>query len=174
MHGADFANSVQLVLEYFSKYGLLFVFFIMFLEYLNFPGLGAAVIMPALGIIVSKSNLNFFIALAISVLAGVLASFILYGISYKFGEPIVEWLYAKYPKTRKSIDKTSKYIEDYGDKGVLISRLIPVARTLIPFVAGTFRMNIVSFTIYSTIGITIWNVIFIYIGYAFGPYILNY
>lgn len=165
-------NNVQMVLEYFARYGLIFVFVIMFLEYLNFPGLGAAIIMPAIGMAVAKAHINFLFALAISIIAGELASYILYGISYWFGKPILTWIYKKYPKSRKSIDKVCRYIESYGDKGVLIIRLVPAVRTLIPFVAGMFRMNIIKFSIYSIIGITIWNSVLMYAGYAFGYYFI--
>lgn len=165
-------NEVQMVVDYFTRYGLIFLFIIIFLEYLNFPGLGAAVIMPTIGVLVSKSGMNFFVALALSVIAGALASYFLYAISYWFGQPILTKVYNRFPKSRKSIDKVCGYIDSYGSKGVLLCRMIPVARTLIPFVAGMFRMNIFTFTIYSTIGITIWNAIFIYAGYAFG-YLFN-
>lgn len=161
-------DKIQIVIEYFSTYGLIFLFVVIFLEYLNFPGLGAAIIMPALGIAIAKAGINFFVALGISILAGALASYILFALSYWFGGPILTKVYNKFPKSRKSIDKVCFYVENYGDKGVLITRLIPVGRTLIPFVAGMFRMNIIKFSIYSTIGIAIWNGVFIYAGYAFG------
>ncbi|MTL87285.1 DedA family protein, partial [Turicibacter sanguinis] len=32
----------------------------------------------------------------------------------------------------------------------------------------TLRMNFVSFSLYSMAGIAIWNIVFIYAGYAFG------
>lgn len=161
-------GNIQIVIEYFARYGLIFVFLIIFLEYLNFPGLGAAIIMPAIGIAVAKAGINFFLALGISVVAGELASYVLFGISYWFGQPILTKIYNKFPKSRKSIDKVCLYMENYGDKGVLITRLIPAVRTLIPLVAGMFRMNIVKFSIYSIIGITIWNSALMYAGYAFG------
>lgn len=161
-------DKIQIIIEYFSTYGLIFLFVVIFLEYLNFPGLGAAIIMPALGIAIAKAGINFFVALGISILAGALASYILFALSYWFGGPILTKVYNKFPKSRKSIDKVCFYVENYGDKGVLITRLIPVGRTLIPFVAGMFRMNIIKFSIYSTIGIAIWNAVFIYTGYAFG------
>jgi membrane-associated protein len=161
-------DKIQIIIEYFSTYGLIFLFVVIFLEYLNFPGLGAAIIMPALGIAIAKAGINFFVALGISILAGALASYILFALSYWFGGPILTKVYNKFPKSRKSIDKVCLYVENYGDKGVLITRLIPVGRTLIPFVAGMFRMNIIKFSIYSTLGIAIWNGVFIYAGYAFG------
>ncbi len=161
-------DKIQIIIEYFARYGLIFLFVIIFLEYLNFPGLGAAIIMPALGIAIAKAGINFFVALGISTLAGALASYVLFALSYWFGGPILTKVYNKFPKSRKSIDKVCLYVENYGDKGVLITRLIPVGRTLIPFVAGMFRMNIIKFSIYSTLGIAIWNGVFIYAGYAFG------
>lgn len=165
-------DSIQMVIEYFARYGLIFVFIIIFLEYLNFPGLGAAIIMPAIGVAAEKAGISFFLALLISVIAGALASYILFGISYWFGKPILTKIYNRFPKSRKSIDKICLYIENYGDKGVLIIRLVPAVRTLIPFVAGMFRMNIIKFSIYSTIGIAIWNAAFIYAGYAFGYFFI--
>ena len=165
-------DSIQMVIEYFARYGLIFVFIIIFLEYLNFPGLGAAIIMPAIGVASAKAGISFFLALLISVIAGALASYILFGISYWFGKPILTKIYNRFPKSRKSIDKICLYIENYGDKGVLIIRLVPAVRTLIPVVAGMFRMNIIKFSIYSTIGIAIWNAAFIYAGYAFGYFFI--
>ncbi|MDV4152099.1 DedA family protein [Clostridium sp. AL.422] len=165
-------GNIQVIIEYFARYGLIFVFFIIFLEYLNFPGLGAAIIMPAIGMAVAKSGINFFIALGISIIAGELASYVLFGISYWFGQPILTKIYNKFPKSRKSIDKVCLYIENYGDKGVLIIRLIPAVRTLIPFVAGMFRMNIIKYSLYSIIGITIWNSALMYAGYAFGYFFI--
>jgi membrane-associated protein len=168
----DRMDSIQIVIEYLARYGLIFVFIIIFLEYLNFPGLGAAIIMPAIGIAAEKAGISFFLALIISVIAGALASYVLFGISYWFGQPILTKIYNRFPKSRNSIDKVCLYIENYGDKGVLFIRLVPAVRTLIPFVAGMFRMNIIKFSIYSTIGIAIWNAAFIYAGYAFGYFFI--
>lgn len=165
-------DSIQIVVEYFARYGLIFVFLIIFLEYLNFPGLGAAIIMPAIGMAVAKSGVNFFLALGISIVAGELASYVLYLIAYWFGQPILTKIYNKFHKSRKSIDKVCLYMENYGDKGVLITRLIPAVRTLIPVVAGMFRMNIIKFSVYSIIGIAIWNSVLMYAGYAFGYYFI--
>lgn len=42
-------NTVETVWHYFMMYGYYFLFLIVFLEYLNFPGLPAGIIMPAAG-----------------------------------------------------------------------------------------------------------------------------
>ena len=159
---------IQTVLNYFTEYGLIFLFVIVFLEYMNLPGLPAGIIMPAAGILIAGQDMNFITALIVSVLAGLLGSYVLYFIGYFLGKPVLDKFYQKYKKLRPSINKAISYTEKHGSKGVFIARLIPVARTLISLTVGTMRMNILSFTIYSILGITIWNSVFIYAGYAFG------
>ena len=156
------------MLQYIGKYGYIFLAVIVFLEYLNLPGLPAGIIMPAAGILVKSDGLNFIYTLIISVIAGLLGSFILYILGHYCGKPILSKLQNKFPKSKKAIDKIYKYIDKYGNIGIVVARVIPVARTLISLVAGTFNIGFIEFTLYSIIGITIWNFIFIYAGYAFG------
>lgn len=159
---------MQVVLDYFSEYGLIFLFVIVFLEYLNLPGLPAGIIMPAAGLLVAANDVSFLTALVLSVFAGLLGSYALYFVGYFLGHPILEWFYHRFDQMRPAIDRAVRYTEVHGDKGVFIARLIPVARTLVSLTVGTVRMNLLTFTIYSTFGILIWNFVFIYAGYAFG------
>lgn len=165
-------EDMQVVLEYFTQYGMGFLFIIVYLEYLNLPGLPAGIIMPAAGILVRTAGYNFLYALAVSVVAGLLGSYTLYLIGYKMGKPSIDKICNKYPRLTRSIDQARHYTETYGDKGIVISRMIPVARTLISLVAGVFRTNVLKFTVYSAVGITIWNFIFIVSGYIFMEVIL--
>ena len=93
--------------------------------------------------------------------------FILYILGHYCGKPILNKLQNKFPKLKKSIDKTFSYVNKYGAKASFISRLIPVARTLISLVNGIAKTNILKFILFSVFGITIWNFAFIYAGYAF-------
>ncbi|MBX9138910.1 MULTISPECIES: DedA family protein [unclassified Clostridium] len=161
-------TNINDILQYMSKYGYLFLGIIVFLEYLNLPGLPAGLIMPAAGILVKADGLNFIYTLIISVIAGLLGSFVLYALGHYCGKPILNKWENKFPKSKRAIDKIFMYIDKYGNMGILISRIIPVARTLISLVAGTFNVKLIQFTLYSAIGITIWNFVFIYAGYAFG------
>ena len=84
---------------------------IVFLEYLNLPGLPAGIIMPAAGILIKSRGLNFPFTLITSVIAGLLGSWCLYAIGYYCGNPIIDKIENKFPKMKKPIDKTFKYIE---------------------------------------------------------------
>ena len=166
-------DNVQVILDYLSEYGLFFLFVIVFLEYLNLPGLPAGIIMPAVGILVAANDMSFLTALIVSVVAGLLGSYVLYLIGYFLGHPILEWFYERFEQLRPASERAIRYTDKYGDKGVFIARLIPVARTLVSLTVGTVRMNVLKFTIYSTFGIIIWNFVFIYAGYGFGHLFLK-
>ena len=94
-------------------------------------------------------------------------------IHFRSSTHLMHKLQNKFPKSKRAIDKTYTYIDKYGNTGIFIARLIPVARTLISLIAGTFNMEFVKFAFYSVIGITIWNFVYIYIGYAFGHLFLK-
>ncbi|MEF9959891.1 MAG: DedA family protein [Niameybacter sp.] len=161
-------ENIDVVIQYMKDYGIIFLFVIVYLEYLNLPGLPAGIIMPAAGFLVATSDINFIYALVVSIIAGILGSYSLYAMGYFIGSPVVDKVYTKYKKSRPAIDKSFGYIERYGNKGVFVSRLIPIARTLISLIAGTGKMKMWSFTIYSIGGITLWNLGFILVGYIMG------
>ncbi|MGL5540316.1 MAG: DedA family protein [Erysipelotrichaceae bacterium] len=164
---------IQRVMDLFTTHGLLILFVIVFLEYLNLPGFPSGIIMPAAGILIAQANLSFVNAIISTLIAGVLGSVVLYYAGYYFGNPILSWMGARFPKTSHSIDKTNQYIEKYGSKGVFVARLIPVARTLISLVAGIFRMHPLHYILYSTPGIFLWNTAYIFAGYAFADVFLG-
>ena len=48
--------TIELITQYFTRYGWIAIFVIVLLEYLNLPGFPAGVIMPLAGIFAAKGN----------------------------------------------------------------------------------------------------------------------
>jgi len=165
------ANSI---LNYLSQYGLIFIFIIVFLEYLNLPGLPAGVIMPLAGLCISRGEMNFIFALMLSVIAGVIGSWVLYFLGFYAGNFLLDKYIKRFPKQKKYIDEKLEYLRSKGHMGVFISRLIPVARTIIAIPAGVLKMNFFKYTVYSAMGIFIWNTTLISAGYILGEGIFKY
>lgn len=164
---------IEVILDYFSQYGIIFLFVIVFLEYLNLPGLPAGIIMPAAGVLISNSEMNFIAAIIISVLAGLLGSWTLYAVGRFGGNPLLEKYIKKFPKHKNLIEKNIEFMNKKGDMGIFIGKLIPMVRTLISIPAGLAKMNFVKFSIYSTLGIFLWNTAFITFGYVLGDKFLK-
>lgn len=156
-----------LIEEFMVNYGLVSIFIIVALEYANLP-LPSEVVLPVVGIFACEYNIDFIQVLMVSTLGGVVGSIINYYLGLKFGKPLIDTLSIKFPSTKKSIRASYSWIKKYDRLSIMISRLVPVARTFISIVAGVIKMNIIAFIIYSTIGITIWNAILISCGYLLG------
>ena len=57
--------------------------------------------------------------------------------------------------------------------GIFISKLIPMIRTLVSIPAGISKMNLVQYTVSSTLGIFVWNLFFVGAGYYLGDAVLK-
>ena len=59
-------------------------------------------------------------------------------------------------------------LREKGPKGVFISKLLPMVRTIISIPAGMVQMEFMKYTVSSALGIFIWNLVFVGAGYFFG------
>lgn len=162
------------VMSYMSQYGILFLTVIVFFEYFNIPGFPSGVILPVTGIFIANSDLNFWIALIASTLSALLASWVFYFVGRYGGDFLLQKYMKRFPKQRPYIEKKIQYLKEKGSIGVFISKLIPMARTIIAIPAGVAQINFLKYTVSSTIGILIWNVVFIAVGYFFGQRVFQW
>lgn len=153
------------VLSILNNYGILIIFIIMFLEGLNLTGIPSAVLLPSIGVFIDSNNFSFITSFLLAFLASILANLIFYFIAYKFGSKIFDYIYNKFPRLQKGLNKTINISEKYGAKACLIGRLIPTVRTCISLIAGVFKINLRDFILYSSIGIFIWDFVLIFLGY---------
>ena len=150
-----------------EQYGLISIFLVIMLEYANFP-LPSEIVLPFVGIMIAKGNINFVLALIISILGGIVGSITNYLLGLYFGKPLLKYIVKKYPKIQTSIKSSMWYMNKYGKMSVMLARVVPVARTVISIPAGIGKMNINIFILYSTIGISVWNTLLIFLGYILG------
>ena len=66
------------------------------------------------------------------------------------------------------MERVEIWFEKYGDKAVLIGRMVPVMREMISVPAGLLKMKIPKFILFTFIGSCIWSSITILSGYYFG------
>lgn len=164
---------IDTITQYFVTYGGLAVFVIVLLEYLNLPGFPAGIIMPLAGIWAAKGGIGFAATITITVLAGLLGSWILYFIGRIGGKLFLDRCLKRFPKQEPAITRAFDVLRSKGYIGIFVSKLLPMIRTLISIPAGILRMNFVGYTVSSVLGIFVWNLVFVGAGYVMGDTVLQ-
>lgn len=165
--------NADLIMHYLRTYGSIAIFIIVLLEYMNLPGFPAGVIMPLAGVWAAKGEMNFFIALAITVAAGLTGSMILYWLGRFGGELFLTKYFTHFPNQRKVIEDKMEFLRQKGSVGIFVSKLLPMVRTLISIPAGIIHMNLRKYIISSTLGILVWNFLFVGAGYFLGDMVMK-
>ena len=136
-----------------------------------FPPIPSEVIFPLAGYSILKNNMNVLHVIGVGIAGGggaTVGAFVIYIIAKKLGRGgLVKYL--KYAKIKEStLIKADKWFEKYGDKSVIIGRLIPGIREIVSIPAGIFNMNPIKFLIFTLIGSCIWSIALTAVGYYFG------
>jgi membrane protein DedA with SNARE-associated domain len=139
----------------------------MFLESTFFPFPSEVVMIPA-GYLVHKGEMNMAIVLFCGISGSLAGALFNYYLAIYVGRAVLI-KYGKYFFIKEStIQKAERFFENHGHISTFSGRLIPAVRQLISFPAGLARMNIVSFSVYTTLGASIWVVILTLLGYYIG------
>lgn len=162
-----FENSLAYLLDLASQLGYLGIMMIVGLEYACFP-IPSEVVLPFVGIGIVAKTYNLSYAFIASIIGGLTGSLICYTIGYLGGVPFLEWSKRRFPKTRKTILALNKWFEKYGALAVFLTRLLPLTRTYVSFLAGSQKLDLLVFLAYSSLGIFIWNAVLISCGYFLG------
>lgn len=159
--------TVDSMLAFINQYGLLFLFAVTFLEYLNIPGFPGGVIYPVAGVWAASSPTLFMLALLVSIVAGLAGSFVLYVIGKRGGRPALARLVKKYPSSARHIERYMDKMRRHAKSTLFIAKLLPVIRTLIGLPAGVLGLNMPLYLFYSGLGILVWNAAFMLSGLLF-------
>lgn len=138
-------------------------------SFIPFP---SEIVIPPAAYVASKpdSKLNIFLVVLFGTIGALFGAFINYGLALWLGRPIMyKFADSKVGRlfllSSVKIQKAEEYFNNHGKVSTFVGRLIPGIRQLISIPAGLARMNLVSFTIYTALGATIWNSILALLGY---------
>lgn len=156
---------MDFLLSFIYEYGLIAMFFLILIEYACFP-VSSEIVLPFSGAVASIQHVSFFVIIAVSVVAGLIGTSFCYAIGRFGGVPLIEKIERKFPSSKKGLDNSFEKFNKYGSIAVCVGRVIPICRTYIAFVAGAVKQSYTVFLTSSCIGITVWNIILIGLGYT--------
>jgi membrane protein DedA with SNARE-associated domain len=84
------------------------------------------------------------------------------------GRPFLERHGRWFHLSHEQLERAERWFERFGSWAVLLGRITPVARSFISIPAGVFRAPLVSYTILTLIGSTIWCLALQSVGFALG------
>jgi len=162
-----FYEIVDFIVEVVGNLGYIGIFIMMFLESTFFPFPSEVAIIPA-GYLVYKGEMDMAIVLFCGITGSLTGALFNYFLAVYAGRKVLI-RYGKYFFIKKAtIVKTENFFLKHGHISTFLGRLIPTVRQLISFPAGLAKMNLVSFSIYTTLGATIWVLILALLGYYMG------
>jgi membrane protein DedA with SNARE-associated domain len=134
-----------------------------------FPPIPSEVVLPLAGFLAQQGRMNVLLVMLTATIGGLLGAYILYYVGHKLGEErAIRWL-SKLPLVdREDFEKASGWFHRHGRSAVLFGRLIPGVRSLISLPAGSARMPLGSFTLFTLIGSTVWNALLVSLGMLLG------
>ena len=84
------------------------------------------------------------------------------------GRPFLERHGRWFHLSQEKFERAERWFERFGGWAVLVGRITPIARSFISIPAGVFRARLVSYTILTLIGSTIWCLVLQSAGFALG------
>jgi len=133
-----------------------------------FPPIPSEIVLPLAGYEVSRGSLAFVWTVLAATLGSLLGAYVLYAIGL-FGGRAVVLRWGRVLRVREAdLARSEGWFERWGDWVVLVGRIVPLARSLVSIPAGMLRMPLVRFTLLTTIGSLVWNIVLITAGYQLG------
>ena len=147
-----------------SSWGYAGIFFLMLLESSSLP-VPSEVILPFSGYLVSLGQLNLWLTILVSTLAGITGSMVDYYVGMKGMDLLARRkTLANVLFSKARMETAERWFNKYGILAVFVSRLIPGFRALVSFPAGAVKMPLQRFIAYTIAGCIVWNAFLIYMG----------
>lgn len=162
----------NIVFDLINQFGYLAVGLLIAIENV-FPPVPSEVILSFAGFATHHSQMNIPLVVVASTIGAVLGAIVLYGIGRIISQERLEKLldtkaFRMLGFKKDDVQKAINWFDKYGTGAIFYGRCIPVVRSLISIPAGTAKVKMSKFLIYTTLGSLIWNTILVSLGSYMG------
>jgi len=147
-------------------YGIVFAIIFCETGLVVVPFLPGDSLLFVLGALAAAKTLNMGLLWILLTAAAILGNMV----NYFIGTKLVHVIKRADQKLVKPehLKRTHEFYEKYGPKAIILTRFLPILRTIAPFLAGVGQMSYRKFAIYNLIGGFLWVSIGLWSGWLFG------
>ncbi|MCK9162590.1 MAG: DedA family protein [Arcobacteraceae bacterium] len=161
------SDIIEWIVQTVGDLGYIGIFFMMFLESSFFPFPSEVVMIPA-GYLAFKGEMDLSLAIICGISGSLAGSLFNYYLALKFGRAFLQ-KYGKYVLVKEqTLQKMEEFFAKHGHISTFSGRLIPAVRQYISLPAGLARMDLLRFSLYTSLGAGIWVAILALLGYYIG------
>jgi membrane protein DedA with SNARE-associated domain len=160
---------LQLLLDYFVRFGYWVVFFGVMLENAGLPVPGET-IMLAGGFFAARGHFELQYVIIIGLIGAVLGDNAGYWIGRILGRQALE-RYGRYIfLTAHRLEKVDRFFHRFGGRTIFIARFVTGLRVFAALIAGSTLMPWRGFLLFNIAGAVVWSVTIALIGFLFGEH----
>ena len=158
---------INWIVETVGMLGYAGIVIMMFLESSFVPFPSEVVMIPA-GYLAFKGEMNLMIAILCGIVGSLSGALFNYYLAIKIGRPLLIRYGTCVMFNEDTLSRMENFFNRHGHISTFIGRLIPVIRQYISLPAGLANMNLVIFSLYTSLGAGIWVIILALLGYYIG------
>ena len=158
---------INWIVETVGMLGYAGIVIMMFLESSFVPFPSEVVMIPA-GYLAFKGEMNLMIAILCGIVGSLSGALFNYYLAIKLGRPLLIRYGTYVMFNEDTLSRMENFFNRHGHISTFIGRLIPVIRQYISLPAGLANMNLVIFSLYTSLGAGIWVIILALLGYYIG------
>ena len=157
-------HHLHAVIEQYGAWTYLILFLIIFCE----TGLVFTPILPGdsllfvAGAVAGVGELHIGLLLGLLTAAAILGNTANYWMGFHLAPRLMRFIKPEH------LNRTQKFYDKHGAKTIIITRFLPIIRTIAPFLAGIGKMRYGRFLTYNVAGGVLWVSLFTLAGYFFG------
>lgn len=166
------------IVNLMAEHGYLAVFLLMVIENI-FPPIPSEVVLPYVGHLSATGEMNLLLALFVAAIGSLVGTSFWFMFGWLLPTERLKIFFSRFGGyiaiTVKDFEIASRFFARHEGMAVFFGRMIPAVRSVISIPAGSVRMSPSTFLFISFLGIGIWNIILVGIGYVFlsDPYVVQ-
>jgi len=153
-------------LHLFEQYGLIILPALAIAEQVGIP-LPAAPVLLAVGALAAHGRVNITLVLVTLSVAALATDLAWYELGRRHGASVLERLYRCSSRPDQCRRRAAAVFARHGARSMLVAKFLPGLTTILPPLAGAFAVGRVRFVLYDLVGVLLWAVAWLSVGYFF-------